>query len=765
MSLRLPRPGTAYLCWSPDGEAEVRTHRLDTDDARLIYDGSRDREARRQALENLWHCTVTAHDADTLTRRLSACGLLVSGHLEPLPVPPRSWKRPIPPMTPALAGSHLPSSIPGSLAHPALVGGIQRHYVGAGRNLRRPFPAWPFVALGRCFVWPLYGRLPGVALLLWWSVMLAALWQRRADMTDALEMHLASAAYGASIPLTIALIHLISQSSTAALYRRLTHAHPRVGLPQKLLPFPHLRVDTGGRAEQLPRRERLRLVAAPLVGSFSLLTLMMSAWVLDGRQNTELAMLLSLPMLVVAGSLLIRLNPLARYDGQALLSQWLGITDLRLQSLYALFGLRRPWPHQTRSLSIRTLRLLFAATVLFAIAALMLMAYFLLPLLTTLLGGIGFLLVVLGLGVMMYKQLGRPPMPRSGLGWDASLTRLRNWRPSRKQWLIGGGVLLICLFPYRYEPSGDFEVLPSARADVRALVAGDVREVLVREGETVEKGQAIARISDAESRARVAASEASMAQLNADLALLEKGAKTEEIEVSKGRVTTLERRARFSRETESRLRKAFKDGGISVDEYERALGTAEVDEQLLEEAKRSLELIESPARAELLDATRAEMAREEALLAFHKEQLEQTTLRAPISGRVLSDSLQFAVGSYLERGAVLALIENAGDRLAEVQVPETGIGDVREGAPARARAWAYPGDGFDGEVIAIAPAADDSRYGKVVRVQLSIADPEGRLKSGMTGSAKIEGSRYPAIYVFTRAVWRFFMVEVWSWLP
>lgn len=82
-----------------------------------------------------------------------------------------------------------------------------------------------------------------------------------------------------------------------------------------------------------------------------------------------------------------------------------------------------------------------------------------------------------------------------------------------------------------------------------------------------------------------------------------------------------------------------------------------------------------------------------------------------------------------------------------------------------ARAWAYPGDGFDGEVIAIAPAADDSRYGKVVRVQLSIADPEGRLKSGMTGSAKIEGSRYPAIYVFTRAVWRFFMVEVWSWLP
>lgn len=68
-------------------------------------------------------------------------------------------------------------------------------------------------------------------------------------------------------------------------------------------------------------------------------------------------------------------------------------------------------------------------------------------------------------------------------------------------------------------------------------------------------------------------------------------------------------------------------------------------------------------------------------------------------------------------------------------------------------------------MIAIAPAADTATYGQVVRVQLTISDPEGRLKSGMTGSAKIEGARYPAVYVFTRALWRFFMVEVWSWLP
>jgi putative peptide zinc metalloprotease protein len=764
MTLRLPPPATAYLCWSDGSEVDLGALGLSGEEAAQIFNGARSPQARCDALADCWQREVSAAEGQHLAMRLAAGNALTSGRLEPLPPPPGSWRKPEG-LSAAAASVNLPSSIPGSLAHPALVGGVQRYYVGAGRRAGAALPAGPFVTLGRCFAWPLHGKGRAALIVAWFTVMLFALWQRRADFNDGLVAHLVSADYGLSVPLSIVAIHLVSQSSLAAMARRLTRARVTVGLPPKLWPFPHVRVDTAGRAEQLPRAERLRLVAAPVVGSFALLTFMLSVWVMAGRQNAALTEALTLPMMLVAGSIVLRANPLARYDGYAFLSQWLGITDLRLQALYALLRQRRPWHHQQRSLSFTALRVMFVATNLFFLAALMLLAHFTLPFLTTVLGGIGFLLVVLGLGVMMYKQLGRPPMPRSGLGWNGWWKELRNWRPTRKQVIFFVIVLLLCLFPYRYEPSGDFEVLPSARADVRALVAGDVREVLVSEGDTVEKGQALARVADAEARAQVAASEASMAQLKADMALLEKGAKSEEIEVAKGRVSTLERRARFSRATEARLISAFKAGGISVDEYEKARGTAEVDEQLLEEARRALALIESPARAEMLDATRAEMDRVEALLTYHKEQLEQTTLRAPISGRVLSDSLQFAVGSFLERGAVLAQIEQVGNRRAEVQIPESAIGEVHEGAAARARAWGFPGTSFAGEVIAIAPAADSASYGKVVRVQLSIDDPEGRLKSGMTGSAKVEGSRYPAIYVFTRALWRFFMVEVWSWLP
>ena len=764
MTSRLPRPATAYLRGLPQGNADLQSLGLTPDTLQDIYNGQRSAGQRREALSEYWQRDVSADDAEALTLRLAAAGYLTAGDLEPHPVPPSSWMA-RPALSPALATAHLPSSVPGSLAQPAYVGGIQRYFVGAGRRRGANLPSAPFVLLGRLVVWPIYGRVAGLALLSWWALMLAALWGRRDHFIDALALQIDSAAYGLSVPLIIVVIHLVSQSSTAALVRRLTHAHAEVSLPPRWLPFPHLRVNTAGRAEQLPRRERLRLVAAPLVGSFSLLTLMMTVWVMSGMQNESLVVALTLPMLVVAGSIVIRANPLVRYDGHAFLSQWLGISDLRLQSMYALFRIRRPWQHHQRTWSFRALRLWFAATTSFAVFVLVMLAHFALPMLLTFLGGIGFLLVVIGLGVMMYKQLGRPPMPRSGLGWESWWTQLRQWRPTRKRALIFGGIVLLCIIPYRYEPSGDFEVLPTGRADVRALVAGDVREVLAEEGDMLEAGQAVVRLADAEGRARVAASKATLAQLHADQALLEKGARPEEIEVAKGRVNTLERRVQFSRATEQRLARAFRQGGIATEDYERARGTAEVDEQLLEEARRALELISSPTREELLQATEAKIEREQALLALHEEQLEQTVLRAPIAGRLVSDSLQFSVGRYLERGEVIGLIENTESRLAEVMISESAIGTLHEGARARLRAWAYPNSGFEGVVTRIAPVADTERYGRFVRVQVAVDDPDLRLKSGMTGAGKLAGPRYPAIWVFTRALWRFFMVEIWSWLP
>jgi hypothetical protein len=52
-----------------------------------------------------------------------------------------------------------------------------------------------------------------------------------------------------------------------------------------------------------------------------------------------------------------------------------------------------------------------------------------------------------------------------------------------------------------------------------------------------------------------------------------------------------------------------------------------------------------------------------------------------------------------------------------------------------------------------------------VRVIIEIPNPDGLLKSQMTGFAKIAAGEQWAIVAFTRALVRFVMLEMWSWLP
>lgn len=103
--------------------------------------------------------------------------------------------------------------------------------------------------------------------------------------------------------------------------------------------------------------------------------------------------------------------------------------------------------------------------------------------------------------------------------------------------------------------------------------------------------------------------------------------------------------------------------------------------------------------------------------------------------------------------------------MAEIRLPQANIGEVRQGAPVRIKTWTYPDREFYGVVQSIAPAADDSAYGKVVRVMTEIDNSEGLLKTNLTGQAKIVGEQKTVFEAFTRMLVRFFYVELWSWLP
>ena len=725
------------------------------------YDGQRDAAAIRT-----WAAgrgvPLGAEALERFAAELAMAGWLEPGRDEPLPSPPFS-DVPL-----ALPGGQVtpPSTLPGSLAGPGLMGSLLRLLTDRS-SLRqrgyRPIPSGPWSGLGRLLIWPLASAAGLGAALLLLALLLFGVWHNRLDAGAELARLFSPGKLALAWLLAWLLLQVVTVSARAAAVLRYTGQPGKTGLLRSPLGLPLLHLDSSGAAEAADRAGRLRIVGAGLVGPLLLAVAGLLGWLLLRQGPT----LLGAYSLAIAGAalavLLLRSNPLLRTDGYFLLAQWLDIPNLREQAMFASRQRRGTgWSPAQRLLPKRVLYLyrgLALGCSLLLLGLLLVAAGHL----TARFGALGLVPLTLVLGVFVSQTFRNA---RTGANLD--LGQLRKppfWQRPRGFWITLAVLATLACLPYRYHPSGDFTVLPGERADVRALMAGDVRELLVREGDTVKAGQVLARLADDEARAAVASGEARLAQLRADLSLAGKGGKPEEIEVARSALETARKRAEVSAAQAQRIYEAYRRKSVTPQDFDRVRGQADVDQKALQEAQRRLELVRSPAVSDRIAAIEAQIREVQAQLVYHREQLAYARVKAPIAGVVVSGTLQHARGQFLNRGDLLAVIEDSRERLAEVRVPEASISEIAPGKQARARVWAFPASSFLGEVRRIAPAAEDGPYGKVVRVQVALQDPDQRLLPGMTGNAKLQGDWHPAIVVFSRALVRFVFVELWSWIP
>jgi multidrug resistance efflux pump len=281
----------------------------------------------------------------------------------------------------------------------------------------------------------------------------------------------------------------------------------------------------------------------------------------------------------------------------------------------------------------------------------------------------------------------------------------------------------------------------------------------------VQAGQELMQISDIQTQAEVAAAEATLRRAQAELAIVKTGGASGEVQLAREKLETARKRQQFAQAEADRLAKAYSRKAVSPQDYETARGAAAVRSQEVVEAQQQVRVIGNPARDERIAALQAEVLKAETELTYHKEQLANTHVRAPIAGRVVSEKLLFARGSYLQIGAPVAYIEDTTQLQAEIELPESTVGKIAGDARAWVRVWAFPGSSFEGRIVHIAPDAEKGDYGKIVRVRVLLDDPGTQLKPEMTGQAKVRSHWTIAGLAFTRAFVRFVLVEVWSWLP
>jgi len=229
------------------------------------------------------------------------------------------------------------------------------------------------------------------------------------------------------------------------------------------------------------------------------------------------------------------------------------------------------------------------------------------------------------------------------------------------------------------------------RATVSSKITGKVVEVNVDEGVSVREGQILARLDDVAAQASIALSEAQVEA--AKRSVDENDVRLGEAKLHLGRMTAL-----------------LKDGIVTQ---------AEVDT-----AKAQVDSI-----ASRILALRQQVNVAERQLDFERTQLDNTIIRAPFSGMVISKDAQpgemvspVSAGGGFTRTGICTIVDMRSLEI-EVDVNESYINRVKPKQDATAILDAYPAWQIPAVVITPVPTADRQKATVLVRIAFKQLDP------------------------------------------
>jgi HlyD family secretion protein len=138
----------------------------------------------------------------------------------------------------------------------------------------------------------------------------------------------------------------------------------------------------------------------------------------------------------------------------------------------------------------------------------------------------------------------------------------------------------------------------------------------------------------------------------------------------------------------------------------------------------------------------AALVRARAALATARERLEDTEIKAPIDGIVLSRPVE--AGQIISSGTttvtggtLLCTIANMSRVYVVALVDETDIGRVAVGLRCEVRPEAYPSRQLHGEVLRIAPQAKVEQNVTMFEVTCVVDNEDGLLKAGMNATVEM----------------------------
>ena len=233
-------------------------------------------------------------------------------------------------------------------------------------------------------------------------------------------------------------------------------------------------------------------------------------------------------------------------------------------------------------------------------------------------------------------------------------------------------------------------------------IPGKIREVFVEEGDTVRKGQPVARLVDDDLRARLEQARASADAYKAALDKVLSGARAMERQEAAAALREAEAVLRNAqRENERRVR-LVAQGVISREEADQVEREYLVALQKANQARERFHLVDDPAREEDVRRAQAEYTQALAALAEAQATADKAIARSPIDGVVLRKHRREGEMVSINFDSPVVTVGDVSTLRVRADVDEKDVARIRVGQRAYATADAYGDKRFEGKVIRIA---------------------------------------------------------------
>ncbi|MCX7913001.1 MAG: efflux RND transporter periplasmic adaptor subunit [Thermodesulfovibrionales bacterium] len=266
-------------------------------------------------------------------------------------------------------------------------------------------------------------------------------------------------------------------------------------------------------------------------------------------------------------------------------------------------------------------------------------------------------------------------------------------------------------------------IVPQRKAAVASKLTGRLIALTVEEGSKVKKGEIIGRLENKDAIAL-------LDQAYANLKVAEFNLKQAEAELHEATVI-------YKRNQELIINGYISQAEFDASEarYKKALAMKTSAEAAIESAKATVEV--------------------------SKLNVEYTLIRAPFDGVVLTKNADIGdivtpIGAAANAKSALVTMADMDSLLAEVDVAESNLKQIKIGQPCEVQLDAIPERRFSGIVHMIVPTADRSKASVLVKVKLLEKDnrilPEMSVKVAFLSKQISEDEREPLTVINTSAI-------------